>query len=208
VIAGCDAFGQGIKDAAKQLTYRNTTLVYIAINAQHVFQDNWIYVHAANLKTGRITNFRNWSPTMLNGQDKTILMLEYWSYDNDPLWSMHDADIIAIAKKEIVETGLVKEKIVGDGHVVRIHRSYPVYARGYESPLKVLQKAVDAVPCLTCIGRNGSFKYNNQDHSILMGLLAAENIATNAGHNLWLVNTDYDYQEGKSALATDEKAGV
>ena len=59
-----------------------------------------------------------------------------------------------------------------------------------------------------CIGRNGSFKYNNQDHSILMGLLAAENIATNAGHNLWLVNTDYDYQEGKSALATDEKAGV
>ena len=38
------------------------------------------------------------------------------------------------------------------------------------------------------IGRYGSFKYNNQDHSILMGLLAAENILHDAGHDT--------YQEG------------
>jgi len=34
-----------------------------------------------------------------------------------------------------------------------------------------------------------------------MGLLAAENIAENVWHNLWCVNTDYDYQEGKNALS-------
>ena len=45
------------------------------------------------------------------------------------------------------------------------------------------------------IGRYGSFKYNNQDHSILMGLLAAENILNNKEHNLWDLNTDYEYQE-------------
>ena len=28
-----------------------------------------------------------------------------------------------------------------------------------------------------------------------MGILAAENVLQNAGHNLWAVNTDYDYQE-------------
>ena len=40
------------------------------------------------------------------------------------------------------------------------------------------------------------FKYNNQDHSLLMGLLAADNITKGAGHDLWAVNTDYDrYQE-------------
>jgi hypothetical protein len=46
------------------------------------------------------------------------------------------------------------------------------------------------------IGRYGSFKYNNQDHSILMGLLVAENIARGATHDLWSINTDYEaYQE-------------
>jgi len=200
VIEGCDAFTQEVKEAAKQLFYRNTTLVYLSISAQNVFMDNWIYVHAASLKTGRITNFRNWSPAMLHGHNQTVLMLEYWSYDKDPIWNMHDADLIALAKMEIVETGLIRYEQIGYGHVVKIHRSYPVYARGYEKSLAVLQKAIDSISGLTCIGRNGSFKYNNQDHSILMGMLAAENIADNTEHNLWLINTDYDYQEGKSTL--------
>jgi hypothetical protein len=45
------------------------------------------------------------------------------------------------------------------------------------------------------IGRYGAFKYNNQDHSILMGLLAADNVIGARRHDLWAVNTDYEYQE-------------
>lgn len=89
---------------------------------------------------------------------------------------------------------------VADAHVEMLHRSYPVYENGYEENLKILQGAVDEVPGLVCIGRNGSFKYNNQDHSILMGLGAAENILGRANHNLWKINTDYDYQEAGNAL--------
>ena len=45
---------------------------------------------------------------------------------------------------------------------------------------------------LTPLGRYGAFKYNNQDHSILMGILAAENLLEGRGHDLWAVNTDYE----------------
>ena len=55
---------------------------------------------------------------------------------------------------------------------------------------------------LTAIGRYGAFKYNSQDHSILMGILAAENILAAGHHDLWAVNTDYrSYQE--AALITE-----
>ena len=55
---------------------------------------------------------------------------------------------------------------------------------------------------LTPIGRYGTFKYNNQEHSILMGILAAENILDDRAHDLWSVNTDYEtYQE--EALITE-----
>ena len=33
-----------------------------------------------------------------------------------------------------------------------------------------------------------------------MGILAAENLTGVAAHDLWSVNTDYDYQEGKSQV--------
>ena len=56
---------------------------------------------------------------------------------------------------------------------------------------------LDSIRNLHVIGRYGAFKYNNQDHSIFMGLLASENILEGKNHDLWEINTDYDtYQEG------------
>jgi hypothetical protein len=80
--------------------------------------------------------------------------------------------------------------------VYRIPKCYPVYKKGYKENLNLIQQWLDTVQNLQVIGRYGAFKYNNQDHSILMGILASENIADNKGHNLWDVNTDYEsYQE-------------
>jgi hypothetical protein len=85
--------------------------------------------------------------------------------------------------------------------VERIRRCYPVYARGYRDTLRPIIEYLKGIDNLWPIGRYGAFKYNNQDHSNLMGLLVAENICSGAHHNLWDVNTDYDsYQE---ASATD-----
>lgn len=83
-----------------------------------------------------------------------------------------------------------------DGHVHRIKRCYPVYERGYKEKLKPVEEYLSTIEGLQAIGRYGAFKYNNQDHSIYMGILAAENIVTGAKHNLWEINTDYEsYQE-------------
>ena len=83
-----------------------------------------------------------------------------------------------------------------EGKVVRIPRSYPVYFSRYKEVLDPVQKYLDSVENLHVIGRYGAYKYNNQDHSIFMGLLAAENILNGTSHDLWEINTDYDtYQE-------------
>lgn len=73
---------------------------------------------------------------------------------------------------------------------------YPVYSLGYQRHLEPIERYLDSLSGLYPIGRYGAFKYNNQDHSIKMGLLAAEKVL-GARHDLWSVNTDYDrYQEG------------
>ena len=79
--------------------------------------------------------------------------------------------------------------------MVKVSKCYPVYETGYQERLDIIIDFLKGIKGLHLIGRYGAFKYNNQDHSILMGLLAAEKIAGNNDVDLWNVNTDTEYQE-------------
>jgi protoporphyrinogen oxidase len=211
-----------VREAARQLRFRNTILVYLEVADANVCPDQWIYIHSPELRTGRITNFRNWVPQLYGDSPNTILAMEYWCDEpdagsrkaadrssevrdasariqrEDKLWTWTDEELIALARRELVGTTLVRnESLILNGKVLRIPRCYPVYRRGYREQLRPIQEYLSRVRGLQVIGRYGSFKYNNQDHSILMGIRAAENLTNNAGHDLWGVNADYDtYQEG------------
>ncbi len=194
---------EAVKQAANALEFRNTILVYLNVDHDNLFPDNWLYVHSPDLKMGRITNFRNWVP-QLHGDEKTsIIVLEYWCNFGDDIWTWEDTRLIELAKKEIRETGLISEAKILDGHIYRIPRCYPVYKTGYKSILQPIETYLKTVDCLSVIGRYGAFKYNNQDHSILMGLLAAEGIVNNTKPDLWNINTDYEsYQEASVITET------
>lgn len=191
-----------VEKAAGKLRFRNTLIVYLQLKGGEIFPDNWIYLHSSNLKMGRITNFRNWVPEILNGKKETILALEFWCFDEDDFWHWNDEQYIELAKKELVSTGLVKPTQILDGKVLRVPKCYPVYAHGYRKPLKVVENYLRDYKHLQFIGRYGSFKYNNQDHSILMAMLAVENLLDNGKHDLWNVNSDDEYQESSKITAT------
>ncbi|MGD9973727.1 MAG: FAD-dependent oxidoreductase [Desulfatirhabdiaceae bacterium] len=197
-----------IRNFAQSLIYRNTIIVYLKVEASQLFPDNWLYVHAPDLQTGRITNFRNWAPELNAGQESTIVAMEYWCYNEDELWNAGDDVLTDLGRKELAMTGLVGNAAVTDGFVFRIPCCYPVYSKGYKFWLKPVENYLCTIHNLHVIGRYGAFKYNNQDHSILMGLLAAENIANRTAHNLWEINTDYeDYQEKSRITETGLCAG-
>jgi protoporphyrinogen oxidase len=196
---------EDIKQKAKSLKFRNTILVYLKVEASDLFPDQWLYIHDESLRTGRITNFRNWSEKLYGNETSSILVLEYWCYRDEPIWSDDDSSLIELAKSEIRKTGLIGETAVSDGHVVRLPNCYPVYGLNYRSNLKPVEDYLGTISNLTAIGRYGAFKYNNQDHSILMGILAAHNITEKANHDLWQINTDYEYQESASVTQTGLK---
>ncbi|HZV35129.1 MAG TPA: FAD-dependent oxidoreductase [Verrucomicrobiae bacterium] len=192
-----------ISRSAESLKFRNTVLVYLEVDSENLFPDNWVYIHSPDLQMGRISNFRNWVPELHGPAKTTILAIEYWCYDDDALWQQEDKKTIALASQELPRTGLVNGARILSGHVLRIKRCYPVYDIGYKQRLRPVEEYLSGISGLSVIGRYGAFKYNNQDHSILMGILAAENIASGSKHNLWEVNTDYDiYQEATCITKT------
>lgn len=202
-----------VLEAARALRFRNTILVYLYVEGADLFPDQWLYVHSADLRMGRITNFRNWVPSLCGESAGSILAIEYWANDDDPLWAEDSDTLVRLAEKELRSTGLICDVPVTNGMVHKLPRCYPVYNRGYKLMLTPVQQYLREIQGLQVIGRYGSFKYNNQDHSILMGSLAAENIVQPAEHDLWEINTDYDeYQEAavitEAGLATATLGGT
>lgn len=185
-----------IINRVNKLYFRNTTLVYCEIDNPSLFTDNWIYVHSPEVKHGRITNFRNWCPSLYGNSENSILCLEYWSFDEEDFWKSSDKSLYELANRELKTLNLLPPgaKILNN-HVVRIPKCYPVYETGYMDNLQPVINYLESIDNLYPIGRYGSFKYNNQDHSILMGLLVAKEIATGEKQNLWEINSDSDYQE-------------
>lgn len=197
---------ENIKAAANSLKFRNTLIVYLNVQAKDLFPDNWLYVHSADLRMGRLTNFRNWVPQVNGTEQSTICALEYWCYDEDDFWTWSDERLIELGKEELRKTGLIGDAEISAGYVYKIPRCYPVYGSGYKDVLVPVENYLKTIENLHVIGRYGAFKYNNQDHSILMGMLAAENILENKKHNLWNINTDYeDYQESSVITKTGLK---
>jgi protoporphyrinogen oxidase len=203
LVRSLDDVPQDIRENIDKLQFRNTIIVYLNVAGRDLFPDNWLYVHSTELATGRITNFRNWVPELYGDSPNTILALEFWCNTEDALWKKTDEELIQMAKADIQKTGLTGNYQIIDGSVYRIPKCYPVYKSGYKEHLKPVQNWLNTINNLHAIGRYGSFKYNNQDHSILMGIMIAEVLSRAGKHNLWDVNTDYDsYQEASVITKT------
>jgi protoporphyrinogen oxidase len=197
---------QEVRDAADRLKYRDFVTVALILNVPETFPDNWIYVHDEQVKLGRVQNFKNWSPDMVPDPKMSCLGLEYFCFEGDGLWTMADADLIALGTREMAEIGLIDPSTVVDGTVVRMPKAYPVYDEGFEQALEVIRRYLDGFSNLQVAGRNGMHKYNNQDHSMVTAMLSVQNLLGER-HDVWAVNAEDEYHEEEnltSAVTADE----
>jgi protoporphyrinogen oxidase len=189
------------KPAAESLRYRDFLTVALIVDKPDLFPDNWIYIHEPSVKVGRIQNFRSWSPEMVPDSKLACLGLEYFCFEGDGLWNASDADLIALAKKELAIIGLATEDEVKDGCVVRQKKAYPVYDESYkENVEEIRSELAERFPTLHLVGRNGMHKYNNQDHAMMTAMLTVKNImAGETLYDVWNVNEDAEYHEAGAA---------
>jgi protoporphyrinogen oxidase len=188
---------KAILEAADKLRYRDYLTVVLILDQDEVFPDNWIYIHSPDVKLGRIQNYKNWSPEMVADPEKTALGLEYFVQEDDEVWSAADEDLIELGKRECAKLGLANPDDVVDGTVIRMPKAYPVYDEVYQDALADIRTWLEAeAPNMQLIGRNGQHRYNNQDHSMMTAVLAAENIVAGAPqHDVWDVNVEDEYHE-------------
>ena len=191
-------------EAAAALRYRDFITVALILDEKNRIGDNWIYIHDPGVRVGRVQNFKSWSPEMVPDPALACYGLEYFCFEGDGVWTSPDADLLALASKELVQLGLAAKGEIKDGCVVRQRKAYPVYDEHYVDRVAAVRREIDArYPGLHLVGRNGMHKYNNQDHAMMTAMIVVENIA--AGKTVrdpWLVNQDAEYHESERSVPT------
>jgi len=183
-----------VLESANQLSYRAFIIVVLIIDRKTLFPDQWLYVHSPKVQVGRIQNFKNWSRFMVPDQSKTSIGMEYFCNENDQTWKMADNELVELATREMEEMGFGPASQVIDSYVVRQSHAYPVYDSTYKQNLLTIRNYLDNFNNLQTIGRSGMHRYNNMDHSMQTGILAAKNCCGER-HDIWAINEEKSYLE-------------
>lgn len=192
----CD---QKVIDAAQGLTFRALITVNIILKKERVSIDTWLYVQDEDILFGRLHEPKNWSPAMVPDQSTTSLVLECFCTKDDHIWKMTDEEV----GRRCVEDLEKKLKFIDSSEVVdfscvRTLQAYPVYDLQYADKIKVINDFLAGFEGLHIVGRGGTHRYNNADHSIEMGLLLGRKIL---GYDVdhMDVNTETEYHEIKTS---------
>ncbi|MDG2412131.1 MAG: FAD-dependent oxidoreductase [Halioglobus sp.] len=190
--------GQEVIDAAKGLTFRALITVNVILRKERVSIDTWLYVQDEDILFGRLHEPKNWSPAMVPDQSTTSLVLECFCTKDDHIWEMTDEEVGQRCVEDLEgKLGFIKASEVIDFSCVRSLQAYPVYDLDYADKIAVIHDYLGQFEGLHLVGRGGTHRYNNADHSIEMGLLLGRKIL---GHDVDYmdVNTEPEYHEIKS----------
>ncbi len=195
--------------AADALYYREHITVNLLVDKDDLFPDQWIYLHSPDVLMARVANYNNFSRAMVQFKPKSALSVEYFVFQHEDLWKKPDEELKGLAVDELVYLGLLERNVVENAWVVRETESYPTYFMGFAEPYNQLKGELNRLENLYPIGRGGMYKYNNQDHSTVAGILAARNylMLPGAPYNLWDINVDAEYHEGATRAAAPRVRG-
>ena len=161
------------------------------------FPDNWIYIHATDVKVGRIQNFGSWSPYLVK-DGRTCLGLEYFVFEGDDIWNKPDDELIELGRRSSASSAWSTPADVEAGYVVRMPKAYPYYDADYKANVETIREWLDARrPTSTPSGATGCTSTTTRTTPCTPRMLTVENIF-GADHDVWTVNVEEEYHEAGS----------
>ncbi|HOE96726.1 MAG TPA: FAD-dependent oxidoreductase [Candidatus Sumerlaeota bacterium] len=163
------------REAAARLEYLDMAFVCLIVRRKVITGDNWLYFPEPHLIFNRGYEAKSFDPAMAP-EDKSVICLEITMRRGDALARESDALILQTATEHIVSTGLFRKEEIEEGLVYRIPYAYPLYKLDYDVQLGKVLAGLRGLGNLVTLGRQGLFNHNNMDHSIWMGLQAADKL--------------------------------
>ena len=136
-------------------------------------------------------------------------MLEVFCEPGDETWQRSDDDICQLVVDDLTRIlHFIQPEEVIDAFAVRSRDAYPRYGLGYGAAVDTIKAHLASYMNLSLVGRGGTFRYNNSDHAIETGLLAARK-ALGEAVNIESVNGEAQYlEERRVTVGSNGNVGV
>lgn len=161
-----------IVNAVSRFKFRALRTVNLMLDMERVSDNSWIYIQDKEYIFFRIQEPINWSPQMAP-EGKTSLILEIACSEGDKVWKMSKEELTKRVLADLDKLGYSVRDSLIDAFVIDEPNAYPVYHLGYQKELSRLLEYVFKIDNFVTFGRQGVFRYNNMDHSMKMGMIAA-----------------------------------
>lgn len=187
------AVPRNVLNAVNNLRYRSQVYLFIMVKKKSVTRDQWIYFSEKSVPIGRMSDMRNFSEEM-SRKGKTSLFLEFFCWYDD-VWNMSKDELYEYAMQYLRKYEFIQDSDVIDYYMLKQRYVYPVYDLNYKQNLDIIKRYLDSFINLYFIGRPGRFQWNNQDHSLEMGIAAAHSILTGKKVDMESIGTEEEYFE-------------
>ncbi len=165
-----------VLEAADHLQFRSHVSLFITLDKERVFPDNWLYFPDREVPFARVMEPKNFSSKMAP-EGKTSLLVEYFCRYGDTVWNAGDYDLFELTVPWLERMGFIKRDEVIDYVIVDRERyAYPIFDLEYHRWRGIVKAYLDGFENLQLIGRGGGFLYNNMDTAMETGILAARNV--------------------------------
>lgn len=172
-----------IQKLASRLYFRSLIFLNILLDQNQVSENTWIYVPEKKYQIMRLQEPKNWQPTNAP-ENKTSMICEIACDYNDETWNVDKDAVYERCIRELDELGFHGLKMnTIDYFITKAQHAYPVYFLGYRQIRETLIDYFNQFSDLILCGRQALYRYNNMDHSLEMGLNAANVIINNAHKN-------------------------
>jgi protoporphyrinogen oxidase len=180
--------------AASALRWRAQVYLFLTLDKDKVTDDNWIYFPSKDIPFGRTSEMKNFSKDMCP-PGKTSFFVEFFTFEDDPLWSMTTEQVLDLAMPYFESWGFFTRKEVRKAYLWKRSHVYPVYDSAYKSRLATIASWLERLENLVYIGRPGRFRYTNQDHSLEMGIIASRIVLEGRKYDMDTVGSENEYFE-------------
>ncbi|MCL5960289.1 MAG: FAD-dependent oxidoreductase [Chloroflexi bacterium] len=161
--------------ATEALQYRALIFLFLMLDKDKVSDDNWIYFPDPNVCFNRISEMKNFTPDAAP-PGKTSLTIEISCDVGDELWTASEEDLYRRSVDALIDARLIRREQVLGHFFDRTAFAYPNYDVNFEVNLATLAYHLAGYDNLVTCGRQGLFRYLNMDHSMEMGLCAADEV--------------------------------
>lgn len=165
--------------AAGGLDYLGLVLAGIVLRRGAMSPNCWLYFPEDGIVFNRAYEPRNFDPGMAP-EGRTMVVFEVTARWDDPLWTAPADDTAQAVLADALRLGLFARDEVENVFALKVKHTYPLYRLDYAERLGRVHRYLAGFRNLLSTGRQGLFNHNNMDHSMLVGMRAAE-LAVSAG---------------------------